>query len=479
MKIKFNSVLLFALCIVYSQKSFCQSSIHPVSFNYVYPQEKEVAKNLENWRDQKFGIIIHWGLYAVPGIIESWSLCDEEWINRDSTSIYSEYKKWYWGLSRSFNPIKFNPEDWAATAKAAGMKYVVFTTKHHDGFNMFDTKFSDFKISNGPFKDNPKANVAKHVFEAFRKQNFLIGAYYSKPDWHSQYFWWDLHATPNRNVNYDIRKNPWRWNKFVEYTHNQLNELTKDYGKIDILWLDGGWIRPRNTITPEVISWGAPIPDFDQEINMPKVAAMVRKNQNGLLIVDRTVHGEFENYRTPEQGIPKEKSDDPWESCITLGGAWGYVKGDKFKSSEKVIHTLIEIVAKGGNLLLGVGPTAEGEFLPEQKQRLIEIGKWLEINGEAIYNTRTLEVFSQDEIYFTKSKQNTYYAIQRISEKTPLTETLRWKGNQPSANAKISILGTNEDLKWQNISGETRVTIPNKLWQSLKAQPAVALKIVQ
>ena len=321
--------------------------------------------------------------------------------------------------------------------------------------------------------------MAKHVFDAFRKQNFLIGAYYSKPDWHSQYFWWDLHATPNRNVNYDIRKNPWRWNKFVDYTHNQLNELTKDYGKIDILWLDGGWVRPRNTITPEVISWGAPIPDFDQEINMPKVAAMVRKNQNGLLIVDRTVHGEFENYRTPEQGIPKDKSDDPWESCITLGGAWGYVKGDKFKSSEKVIHTLIEIVAKGGNLLLGVGPNAEGEFLPIQKQRLIEIGKWLEINGEAIYNTRTLDIFSQDEMYFTKSKQNTFYAIQRISEKMPLTETLRWKGNQPSENAKIYILGIKEDLKWQNIADETEVTIPKKLWESLKAQPAISFKIAQ
>ena len=105
----------------------------------------------------------------------------------------------------------------------------------------------------------------------------LIGAYYSKPDWHSQSFWWDRHSTPNRNVNYDIRKHPWRWNQFIQYTHNQLNELTSDYGKIDILWLDGGWVRPRNSVTEEVLSWGAPIPDFDQHIDMPKIAEKVRK----------------------------------------------------------------------------------------------------------------------------------------------------------------------------------------------------------
>lgn len=162
-------------------------------------------------------------------------------------------------------------------AKDAGMRYVVFTTKHHDGFNMFDTKFSDFKISNGPFKNHPKANVAKEVFSSFRKEGMLIGAYYSKPDWHSQYFWWDRHSTPNRNVNYDIRKHPWRWNQFVQFAHNQIDELTSDYGKIDILWLDGGWVRPRNTITEEVLSWGAPIPDFDQQIDLPKIAAKVRK----------------------------------------------------------------------------------------------------------------------------------------------------------------------------------------------------------
>ncbi|OYU65995.1 MAG: alpha-L-fucosidase [Cytophagaceae bacterium BCCC1] len=462
--------------LVFFNLGFSQSTIHPASTEYQYPTEKKVAENLENWRDKKFGIIIHWGLYAVPGIIESWSLCDEDWITRDSSSNYAEYKKWYWGLNKSFNPVKFNPDSWASAAKSAGMKYLVFTTKHHDGFNMFDTKFSDFKISNGPFKENPKADVAKFVFDAFRKQNFLIGAYYSKPDWHSQYFWWDRHATPNRNVNYDIRKNPWRWNKFKEYTHNQLNELTNDYGKIDILWLDGGWVRPRNTVTDEVRAWGAPIPDFDQEINMPKVANMVRKNQDGILIVDRTVHGEYENYRTPEQAIPKERSENPWESCITLGGAWGFVPNDNFKPSASVIYALIEIVAKGGNLLLGVGPTAEGEFLPEQISRLNEIGIWLNKFGEAIYSTRSLENFQSGNVYFTKSKENFAYAIQKITPEDYLKETITWQGNSPKKGTIITIVGEKETLKWETKGDKTTVWISKKWIEKYKSEPALALK---
>lgn len=456
---------------------FAQNTLHPTSEEYQYPTDPKVAQNLENWRDQKFGMIIHWGIYAVPGIIESWSICNEDWINRDTTISYNDYKKWYWGNSEKFNPVKFNPEQWASAAKAAGMKYVVFTTKHHDGFNMFDTKFTDYKITAGPFKNNPRANVTKYVFDAFRNEGMLIGAYYSKPDWHSQYFWWDYKATPNRNVNYDIRKHPWRWNKFKEFTYNQINELTSEYGKVDILWLDGGWVRPRSTVNAEVLSWGAPIPDFDQEINMPAIAKMVRKNQEGMLIVDRTVHGEFENYRTPEQGIPSEKSDNPWESCITLGGAWGYVPNDKFKSTERVIHTLVEIVAKGGNLLLGVGPTAEGELLPEQIKRLNEIGEWLKINGEAIYGTRTTDVYKSNNCYFTKGKDESIYAILLLSEKNPLAETFTFEGNTPEKGAKLSILGLDKKVKWKTLGNQTIVTIPKKSLEQLKNQAAISIKI--
>jgi alpha-L-fucosidase len=143
-----------------------------------------------------------------------------------------DFKQWYWGLKKDFNPVNFNPEQWAKTAKDAGMRYVVFTTKHHDGFCLFDTKETDFKITNGPFAGNLKANVAKYVFEAFRNQGFMIGAYFSKPDWHSEYYWWPKYATADRNNNYDIRKYSWRWNQFKQYTYNQISELMHDYGKI-------------------------------------------------------------------------------------------------------------------------------------------------------------------------------------------------------------------------------------------------------
>ncbi|MBK9934818.1 MAG: alpha-L-fucosidase [Cytophagaceae bacterium] len=466
---------LFFILILNS--ALAQNTLHPSSNLYEYPKDPLVAQKLEQWREQKFGMIIHWGVYAVPGIIESWSICNEDWITRDSASRYDDYKKWYWGLSEKFNPTKFDPDQWAQAAKNAGMKYVVFTTKHHDGFNMFDTQFSDYKISNGPFKENPKADVAKYVFDAFRKQNMMIGAYYSKPDWHSQYFWWDLYATPNRNVNYDIRKHPWRWNQFINYTHNQIDELTSKYGNVDILWLDGGWVRPRSTVTEEVLAWGAPIPDFDQEINMPKLAEKARKNQPGILIVDRTVHGEFENYRTPEQAVPKVMSHDPWESCITLGGAWSYVPNDQFKSTENVIHLLVEIVAKGGNLLLGVGPTPEGLLLDEQIKKLEEIGNWLKINGEGIYETRAIDNFKNNSTYFTASKDGKLiYAIQLLGKETQLTETVQWEGKEPTKNSKMYILGQEKPLKWEVKDGKITVKLPIKIVETLKSQAAVVFK---
>lgn len=452
-----------------------QGNIHHQSTEYEWPADPLVKDKLEQWRDQKFGVLIHFGLYAVPGMIESWALCSEDWITRDSTTDYGDFKKWYWGLKKDFNPVRFDPGQWAAAAKAAGMRYVVFTTKHHDGFCMFDTKQTDFKITSGPFAGNPKADVARYVFDAFRKEGFMIGAYFSKPDWHSENYWWPMYATPDRNNNYDIRKFPWRWNKFKQYTYNQVEELMTGYGKMDILWLDGGWVRPLATVTDEVRSWGAAIPAWDQDIDMPRIAAMARKAQPGLLIVDRTVHGPYENYQTPEQTIPKEKQDHPWESCITLGNAWGYVPNEQLKTAATVIHQLIEVVAKGGSLLLGIGPKPDGTLQEAEIARLKEIGAWMAVNGAAIYNTRTTDRYVDGSVYFTQSKDGaTLYALAGLLPDAPVPATVEWTGNIPKKGSAMKLLQTGATVHYTVKENKVTVQIPAALQKQQGVPAALA-----
>jgi len=348
--------------------------------SYVAPDDPMVQQKLAAWQNLKFGLLMHWGTYSQWGIVESWSICpeDEGWTQRKGpyAATYNGYVKAYENLQTTFNPTKFDPDKWAAAAKAAGMKYVVFTTKHHDGFCMFDTRQTDYKITDAktPFHTNAKANVAKEVFKAFRKDDFMIGAYFSKPDWHSPDYWWPYFPPKDRNVNYDPLKYPERWQKFKDYTYNQLGEiLGGDYGKIDILWMDGGWVRPRKTIDANV-DWQRGI-KFDQDIDMDKIAAMARARQPGLIMVDRSVTGKYENYTTPEQQIPDKPLDYPWESCITMGDSWSYVPGDHYKPTRDIVQLLVKIVSRGGNLLLNIGPGPDGEWDPVAYQRLQQIGE--------------------------------------------------------------------------------------------------------
>ena len=461
--------------VVLSSAAFAQNlGVHPVSNDYQKPTDPLVLQKLEKWQDQKFGIIIHWGLYAVPGIIESWSICSEDWITRDSMSSYDDYKKWYFGLKDSLNPVKFDPKRWAEVSKKAGMRYLVFTTKHHDGFCMFDTKQTDFKIADGPFASNPKSDVLKHVFSAYRDQGFMIGAYFSKPDWHNENYWWPLYATPDRNNNYDTRKHPWRWQQFQDYTFKQIQEIVTGYGAVDILWLDGGWVRPKNTIDEEVISWGMPIPQWDQEIDLDKIAKMARSNQPGMIVVDRTVQGPYENYQTPEHTIPDKRIDNPWETCMPLCNNWGYVPNDEMKSTDQIIRTLVEVVAKGGNLLLGVGPKPDGTFSPEVEQRLLEIGKWLDVNGEAIYNTRSLEHYQHLYWFFTQSKdQKTGYVL--VPKDINLTQ-LKWRVNLPKKGSKLIFVPTGEKLRYSIHNGAIAVNMPQSIREGQKDNPVWVFK---
>lgn len=466
-----NRIALIIFLAYTISPSFAQEdNIHQQSSVYQAPKDPLVKEKLEEWQDLKFGIIIHWGIYAVPGMIESWALCSEEWISRPDGMSYNDFKKWYWNLNTIFNPVNFNPDQWAKVSKDAGMKYLVFTTKHHDGFAMFDTKQSDYKITAGPFKNHPKANVAQHIFDAYRKEGFMVGAYFSKPDWHSQDFWWDKYATPNRNPNYNILKYPDKWKAFQDFTYQQLRELMHDYGNVDILWLDGGWIRPKHTVNDEVRAWGAPIPEWSQEVDMPKIAAMARKAQPGIIIADRTVHGPYENYQTPERRIPETKLDDPWESCLPLGNNWGYVPNDPLKSPTTVIHNLVEVVAKGGNLLLGIGPQSDGTFPIEVQNRLKTIGTWLSKNGDAIYGTRPMDIFQDENTFFTTKDKQTF-ALHLISEEDNIPAEISWKGNIPKKGDKIRLLETGKEVKWSIKDQTVFIKVPSDL--IAKKRPAL------
>ena len=252
-----------------------------------------------------------------------------------------------------------------------------------------------------------------------------------------------------------------------------------DYGTIDILWLDGGWVRPRETVNEEVLSWGARIPEWSQDIDMPKIATMARKAQPGLLIVDRTVHGRFENYQTPEQRIPPTQLAHPWESCMTLANNWGYVPNDNYKSAAKVIHTLIEVVAKGGSLLLGVGPKPDGTFTEEAITRLKEVGKWMNKNGVAIYDTRTTKNYHDGNSWFTRNlKTSLHYALVCLPADQPIPKEVGWQFNVPKKGSKIIFVETGESVKWQQEGDRVKVFLPSSMINKKENTAALVFSFV-
>ncbi|GAA0721797.1 alpha-L-fucosidase [Dokdonella soli] len=429
---------------------------------YVPETDPLVLKKLDQWQDWKFGFMMHWGPYSQWGIVESWSICSEDvpWCERPKGISYVDYKKKYEQLPTTFNPTRFDPAKWARAAKDAGMRYVVFTTKHHDGFSMFDTKQTDYRITaaNVPFHTNPRANITQEVFGAFRAQGFGIGAYFSKADWHHPDYWAPEWATPDRNVNYDTRKYPERWQRFVDFTHRQIGELTSQYGPLDILWLDAGWVNPRSHPDARAGSGEATWP---QDIDMPGLASAVRHNQPGLIIVDRAVGGRYENYRTPEQKVPETELPYPWETCMTLGDSWSYKPGDNYKSAREIVHLLVDVVAKGGNFLLNVGPDANGELPAVALQRMREVGAWMKTNGEAIYASRPIAPYREGKLRFTALKDGTVYAIYPAgNEEQQLPATIILNGVIPAKNATMRILGSPAPLSWRREGKGTAIGIP-------------------
>ena len=393
--------------------------------------------------------------------MESWSICpeDEGWCRRDSShgATYNEYVRNYEALQTTFDPVRFDPAKWAKAAKEAGMKYMVFTTKHHDGFCMFDTKTTDYRITSPrtPFHDDPRANVTKEIFDAFRKEGLWTGAYFSKPDWHSDDYWWRNFPPKDRSVNYLPTKYPERWKAFQDFTYAQIEELMTGYGTVDILWLDGGWVRPFNSIDTSV-SWQKAI-TIEQDIDMERIAEMARSHQPALLVVDRTVGGEYENYVTPEGHVPDHNLGVPWETCMPMGTSWSWLPNEEYKSTDEIIKLLSTAVTSGGSLLLNIAPDPSGQLDPVAYQRLKEVGAWVMTNKEAIYGTRGMSLYQDVIIGSTISKDGR--SIYMFGDDAGTWEIPWPRDKKPTA----TIIGSGRRLTVKLKEGIAAVVLPDEL----------------
>lgn len=427
-----------------------QQGVHNYSAvdSYVKPTDPAVLEKLEWFQDQKLALMIHWGIYCQLGIVASWALSDKDadWSRHQVnwTDDGEKFKEQYYALNKSFNPIRFQPEEWAQTAKDCGFKYLILTTKHHDGFCLWDTRYSDYKVTapDCPYHVSEHADLVKSMFDAFREKGLGIGAYFSKADWHTPYYRTPELPDPNpsdRGPMYSPAAEPERWGNFVQYTKNQVLELCEGYGPIDILWFDAGWVCASN----------------GQDIRLGEIVDEARKIQPGILSVDRTVGGPYENYVTPEMCVPEEPLGVPWESCLTLGADFTYEYADRYKSPRELVNTLVGIVAKGGNLALNVSPQPDGRIPVDAMDSLQGLGEWLKVYGEAIYGTRVCAPYKSGNISFTR-KGDAVYAIRLF----PVAqESVDSKLFIPYAGkvSKVTMLDSGEDVSF--VPGESGITV--------------------
>jgi alpha-L-fucosidase len=313
------------------------------------------------WNDARFGMFIHWGVYSIPA--------RGEWVMHVEKIPAEQYAP----LAQQFNPRKYDPDEWVALAKAAGMRYIVLTSRHHDGYSLFDSKVSDFTAP----KTAAGRDLIREYVRACHKARMKVGFYYSLLDWRWPAYW----AGPE--------KDPDGWRKLVEYVHAQVRELCTNYGKIDILWYDGAW------------------PHSAEAWQSAKLNAMVRKLQPHIIINNRSQLPE--DLDTPEQHITSSDPGRAWESCMTMNDHWGYCAGDdNWKSATQLIRNLVHCVSGGGNYLLNVGPKRDGTIPAESVKRLKEIGAWMKVNGESIYGCSRAP-FGGGTAGPTTAKGNTVY----------------------------------------------------------------------
>lgn len=430
---------------------------------------KPSTESIKWWRDAKFGMFVHWGLYSVAG--GDWngkpSKGNEHFMLYERVPV-KEYAK----IADKFNPVKFNADEWVKRAKDAGMKYIVFTSKHHDGYAMYNSPSSDYNIvKTTKFARDP----IKELAEACKKHGIKLGLYYSLGrDWED----------PDVPTNWPVkagRSNTWDYpeedNKvFSKYYYRkvkpQIKELLTQYGPIETIWFD----------TPELIT---------KELSID-LRNYIKSLQPNCIINSRIGNG-MGDYDILEQKIASGKIEKPWEACITMSGKWSYNRyDDAWKSPELMIRQLIEVVGKGGNLLLNINPNGEGAILPEAKERLTDIGKWIKINGESIYGTHAWDIVNENvaivktaesseksskntmqdtdndntskkiapDIYYTAKGNNVYlfarsWNLAEVNAKTFIGSKYKVE--------KVTMLGSTKPVEWKQNENGLNIKMPAKL----------------
>jgi alpha-L-fucosidase len=363
----------------------------------------------EWFMEDRFGMFIHWGIYSIPA--------RGEWVRSQEEMTIDDYQAFF----KEFNPVNFNPGEWAKLARKAGMKYAVITAKHHDGFCLFDSKLTDYKVTNTP----AGRDLLKEWVDAFRAEGLKVGFYYSLIDWHHpDYPGYGDRQHPMRN-NEEYKSQKYNWDRYLEYMHGQVRELCTNYGKLDIMWFD--------------FSYG----EFKGEKWKSKeLVEMVRELQPGI-IIDNRLGGNMElkepepwagDFEGPEQYIPvrgvfdEDGNPIPWEVCMTLNNHWGYASNDyEYKSPRDIIRALVNCVSKGGNLLLNVGPDALGK-IPEPSVKILkEVGKWMSKNSESIYGCGVAEYPKPDWGRYTQKGSILYAHVMEQNIGQICAEGLRGK----------------------------------------------------
>ena len=411
----------------------------PVVKNYLSESRSDFDERMQWWRDAKFGMFIHWGVYAVPAGVHNGKETEfiAEWIMNTEHIPIKRYEEY----ARQFDPQKYDADRWMKLASEAGMKYVVITSKHHDGFALWDSKVSDYDIMDfSPYKKD----ILKSLSEACKKYGIKFGLYHSIMDWHHpkaqainepNYWDWDFKGKNGSNPQFS--------EYLEEFMKPQLKELIDNYDPA-ILWFDGEWV---NDYTHEQ---GQALYQYVRELK-PDILINNRVDKGRQGMQGMNAEGNFAgDFGTPEQEILGTSSDLDWESCMTMNDTWGYDQTDEnWKSTARLVHNLVDVSAKGGNYLLNVGPTAEGLIPDASVVRLKQMGEWLKVNGEAVYGTEKLENYRQaDSLLYTRKKgTDTYYAIKMVNLPSSITLRNVMPGN--TNNLIIRILGHEGKLKWR------------------------------